>query len=403
MKQKIKVGLIVDEYFGALGTAYGGYGFLARHLIAKFLPNEDIQVEVLLQSRGNRRQHFFAKKHIIDGITVWQPPSDGWCRSWLDRRDYDVYLSVEITHDILRYDNPQRNRRVIHWIQDPTTARDWVDCSTMDMFVEPPYWNSALYDTVHSLAEEGRVRFISQGHCLNEKAKELYSLRYDVPIEYVPNPVEFDETFPVESYRIKNQIVFLGRIESVKRGWLFCEAAKLLPEYEFYMVGQTFRYDSSNEKNIAQYKQGIPNLHFTGLLEGSEKEQILKNSKILVNTSIREGIPISYLEALSYGTLLVSGCNAESLPERFGVFIGKYPGNGFESVEPLANAVRDLITNEERHKNLSAAAVNYIRQNHGVKRFQDTLRPIIEEEYLRRRQKHRYFNLSPAKENRKAV
>lgn len=29
-KTKIKVGLIVDEYFGAAGTAFGGYGFLAR-------------------------------------------------------------------------------------------------------------------------------------------------------------------------------------------------------------------------------------------------------------------------------------------------------------------------------------------------------------------------------------
>jgi hypothetical protein len=28
-------------------------------------------------------------------------------------------------------------------------------------------------------------------------------------------------------------IIFLGRIESVKRGWLFCEIAKKMPEYEF--------------------------------------------------------------------------------------------------------------------------------------------------------------------------
>ena len=26
--KKIKVGLIIDEFFGGAGTAYGGYGFL---------------------------------------------------------------------------------------------------------------------------------------------------------------------------------------------------------------------------------------------------------------------------------------------------------------------------------------------------------------------------------------
>ena len=47
-KPKIKVALIVDEYFGAVDTAFGGYGFLARRHIAKYLPNSEIEIEVLL-------------------------------------------------------------------------------------------------------------------------------------------------------------------------------------------------------------------------------------------------------------------------------------------------------------------------------------------------------------------
>ena len=47
-KNKIKVGLIIDEYFGAANTAFGGYGFLARRYIAKYLPNENIEIDVLL-------------------------------------------------------------------------------------------------------------------------------------------------------------------------------------------------------------------------------------------------------------------------------------------------------------------------------------------------------------------
>jgi glycosyltransferase involved in cell wall biosynthesis len=253
----------------------------------------------------------------------------------------------------------------------------------MDLFVEPPYWNSALYDLVNQLYKSDRVRFITQGYCLNEKAKDLYRLRHDVPIEYVPNPVEIDYDFPVETHQKKNMVLFLGRIESVKRGWLFCEIAKRMPEYEFYMLGQTFRHSEKNEKIVGPYREGIPNLHFVGHVEGEQKARYLQDAKILVNTSIREGIPISYLEALAYGTLLVSGFNAEALPERFGVFVGKVLGDGFDKVDLFVDGIRKIMSNEEQRKETARQAVAYVKENHSIKQFQDTMRAIVKEEAQR--------------------
>lgn len=40
--KKIRVALLIDEFFGGAGTAYGGYGFLARKFIAKYIPDEDL-------------------------------------------------------------------------------------------------------------------------------------------------------------------------------------------------------------------------------------------------------------------------------------------------------------------------------------------------------------------------
>lgn len=50
---KIKVGLLIDEYFGGAGTAFGGYGFLARRHIAKYIPNHEIEIDVLLGKKEN--------------------------------------------------------------------------------------------------------------------------------------------------------------------------------------------------------------------------------------------------------------------------------------------------------------------------------------------------------------
>lgn len=52
--KKIKIALIIDEYFGGMGTAFGGYGFLARYYIARYLPNEEMSVEVLLGKNSNK-------------------------------------------------------------------------------------------------------------------------------------------------------------------------------------------------------------------------------------------------------------------------------------------------------------------------------------------------------------
>ncbi len=64
--KKIKVGLIIDEFFGGAGTAYGGYGFLARRLIAKYIPNDLIQIDVLL-GRSNKNR-YFAEKIKVDDV-----------------------------------------------------------------------------------------------------------------------------------------------------------------------------------------------------------------------------------------------------------------------------------------------------------------------------------------------
>ena len=68
--KKIKVGLIIDEFFGGAGTAYGGYGFLARRLIAKYIPNDLIQIDVLI-GRSNKNR-YFAEKIKVDDVYVYK-------------------------------------------------------------------------------------------------------------------------------------------------------------------------------------------------------------------------------------------------------------------------------------------------------------------------------------------
>lgn len=373
----IKVGLIIDEFFGGAGTAFGGYGFLAREYIAKYIPNEDIRVDVLL---GKGSKKLFVEEFKVDNITAYRLPRRKWfAKRWLKRKNYDIYLSIELTDGYVLINEPDKHKKLILWIQDPRPQYEWDEINTVKLFPEYNYYNQNIYDLVYAWYKQERVRFISQGYFLNQKAIDLYNLAQDVDIEYMPNPIEIDDNFCVESYEKKNMIIFLGRIESVKRGWLFCEVAKKMPNIDFYVLGKTHREESKNSEIMSDY-YSIPNLHFVGHVEGVEKIKYLKEAKILVNTSIHEALPISFLEALSYGTLLVSNRNPEDLTSKFGIHVGDVLGDGFDKIDLYVNAISQLLNDEQYRKKLSLEAIHYIKAIHDVDKVIPKLRNKIVKE-----------------------
>lgn len=377
MKKKIKVALLIDEFFGGAGTAFGGYGFLARKYICKYIPNENITIDVLL---GRGKKQFAPTKYVEDGINLYYlPKSRFFAEKWLKKQNYDIYLSIELTNTFALECEKNKNKKLIFWIQDPRPWSDWREIETVNLFRESNYYNSKTYDFVNNLYKSNRIKFISQGHFLNDKAKDLYRLHDDVDIQYLPNPVDIDQNFDVTSYQKTNSIIYLGRIESVKRGWLFCEIAKHMPEYEFYVLGQTFREKDKNESIISKY-QNIKNLHFVGHVDGEEKSNYIKNAKILVNTSIHEALPISFLEALAYGTLLVSNRNPEDLTSKFGIWTGQINGDGFDQIEKYVNAIDSLMKNENKRKELSILARTYVEDIHNVPKFVEDLKNTVKGE-----------------------
>lgn len=373
----IKVGLIIDEYFGGANTAFGGYGFLARNHIAKYLPNENIQIDVLL---GKGSKKLSVEQYDVDGIQLYRLPRRKWfARRWLKKQDYDVYLSVELTFNYILENEVNKNKKLVLWIQDPRPMYEWEEIKTVKLFPETSYYNQKIYDLVHEWYKHNRVRFISQGHFLNQKAIDLYQLDSNVDIEYVPNPIDIDPGFDVATFSKKDKIIFLGRLESVKRGWIFCEIARAMPAYEFYILGQTFRESGKNSEIMEGY-QKIDNLHFVGHVEGEEKANYLKEAKILVNTSIHEALPISFLEALSYGTLLVSNRDPEQLTSKFGVYVGEVLGDGFDKVGLFVKAIETLMQDEAKRLEVAIQARKYIEKYHNVESFTQKLRSILVEE-----------------------
>lgn len=377
MTKKIKVALLIDEFFGGAGTAFGGYGALARKYIAKYIPCDDIEIDVLL-GRGKHKRR--CEKYHVDDVDLYRlPKRKFWARRFLRHKNYDIYLSIELTNDYVLRHEPNKNKKLILWIQDPRPWYEWREIETVSLFPETNFYTQHIYDTVNKLYNRNLVRFLSQGYFLNTKACDLYRLPSNVNIQYMPNPVDIDNNFNVSKHKKKDNIIFLGRIESVKRGWLFCEIAKKLPEYNFYVLGQSFREKDQNNKIMKKY-MNIPNLHFAGHVDGDEKAQYLKDAKILVNTSIHEALPISFLEALSYGINLVSNRNPEDLTSKFGIWVGNVLGDGFDKIDLYVDAIRELMTNNDTRIKNAVNGRKYVEKIHNIPRFVNDMRNVIYKE-----------------------
>ncbi|MDR0535285.1 MAG: glycosyltransferase [Puniceicoccales bacterium] len=377
-RPKIRVALLVDEYFGALGTPFGGYGFLARRYVAKHIPCDDIEIEVLLR-RG--KGYFLGKSHLVDGVKVSRLPRNSILgRLWLKKRNYDLFLSIELTRQsakIMRIAGEKT--KLMLWIQDPRPKKKWdEEIATMKIINDPCFYDRNAVEMVGRLEAEKRLLWLTQDPSLVPLATELYERPRMIEAALLPNPVEMDFSFDAAGAEKENRVIFLGRLEAQKRCWLFCEVARRMPRLEFFVIGQFFRWIEENKKTLKPYMENPPpNLHFVGHLDAGKKIEMLKTSKILLNTSIWEGIPISWLEALSYGTLLVSNLDNGGLVSRFGIHTGENLGDGFDGIPAYVAAIEKLLSDEPGRRRLAAAAVDYARKTHNVQRFTHDLRAHI--------------------------
>ena len=153
----------------------------------------------------------------------------------------------------------------------------------------------------------------------------------------------------------------------------------MLSEYDFWVLGKINTLKAQTANFWDKYKD-IPNLHFAGHVDGDKKNQFLKDAKILMNTSIHEGLPVSFLEAMSYGCALVSNRNPDDLTSKFGIWTGDILGNGFEQIDLYVDAIKALMTNEEKRKKLGIAARQYVEEIHNVSNFITEMRKVIYQE-----------------------
>jgi glycosyltransferase involved in cell wall biosynthesis len=93
-------------------------------------------------------------------------------------------------------------------------------------------------------------------------------------------------------------VCFLGRFDGEKRPELFLELAERFPGVRFVAMGRA--NDESMDRALRRRYGGSTNVEMPGFISGDAKRHVLDEAWILVNTSVSEGFPVSFLEAAAH-------------------------------------------------------------------------------------------------------
>jgi glycosyltransferase involved in cell wall biosynthesis len=307
----MRVCLICVELF-AWGK-YGGFGRTTR-MLGRELVKRGVEVFAVVPQRPGQRP-----EENLDGITVlgfhqYEP----WKALQLYRNiNADIYHSQEASLGSYLAMRAVPGKKHLITFRDPRFFHDWI--------IELRHPSRSYLRTLLTWGYEGNFLVRQAIHradqltiCSPHLAKRIANqFRLDQAPVLLPTPVTVPETAPLKSS--EPTACFLARWDRRKRPELFLALAREFPRVRFIAVGggQDRRMDVS----LRQRYGHLPNLEITGFINQFDSESVssfLGESWILVNTSLREGLPTSFLEAMGHRCALLCRVNPDGVATRFG-------------------------------------------------------------------------------------
>ena len=95
-------------------------------------------------------------------------------------------------------------------------------------------------------------------------------------------------------------VLWAGRVMAEKRPELFIELARALPQRRFVLIGGSGGDDAYYER-VRTMAAELPNLECTGFLPLAEAESWFDRARVVVNTSVYEGMPNTFMQAWARG------------------------------------------------------------------------------------------------------
>ncbi|MGE0385214.1 MAG: glycosyltransferase family 4 protein [Gammaproteobacteria bacterium] len=170
--------------------------------------------------------------------------------------------------------------------------------------------------TFFRLTEIVGVRCANHMSAVSNLLKQYYESKYRVPVSYVPtgvNPPVRRAPERIREFGLEGNdyILFMARLVVEKGAHYLIDAYKsLAPGIKLVIAGDA-QHEERYKELLRTKAAGHPGIIFTGFVTGALQEELFSNARVYVLPSEIEGLPISLLEAMSYGHC----CVVSDIPE----------------------------------------------------------------------------------------
>lgn len=321
----MKICLISMEIF-AWGK-YGGFGRSTR-MIGRELAKRGFDVTAIVPLRSGQKP-----VDVLDGIRVlgFKSHLPFSALGLIRFADADIYHSQEPSFGTYLAQRAMPGKRHIVTFRDTRNIRDWwVEFLHPSLSYSQVISNFVYEDNfiVHNAVRKADGWF-SASKLLIPKAYKKYKLSANP--EFLPSPIPFSENVKKSKTPL---VCFVGRFDRRKRPQVFFDLAKQFPDVQFEAVGAG--RDSRWEQKLKSQYEHLSNLSIHRFIDQFSENGIsdlLGKSWVLVNTSARESLPTTFIEAAVHGCAILSGIDPDGFSSNFGYHVldGNY-ANGLRSL-----------------------------------------------------------------------
>lgn len=210
--------------------------------------------------------------------------------------------------------------------------------------------------------EKTAAKYADEIIVLSQNVKDYFKKTYNRETVFIPNGISPAEPCSpdiiVDKYGIEKDgyILFLGRLVPEKGIHYLIEAYNQIDTKKKLVIAGGSSHTSEYESKLKDMAKSNSNIIFTGFVEGKELEELYSNAYVYCLPSDLEGMPISLLEAMSYGNCCLTSniCECTEVCENNAEYFEK--GN----VDSLAQKLSILCNDPEIVKQYKQISSSFI-------------------------------------------
>lgn len=223
-------------------------------------------------------------------------------------------------------------------------------------------WKSGFGSKFIRQGEKNAVKYADEIIVLSKGVQTYFKDTYGRETRFIPNGVNRPELRAARQIATKfglekdSYILFLGRLVPEKGIRYLVEAFKQVKTDKKLVIAGGSSDTESFMEELKELAKSDERILFTGFVQGEILDELYSNAYLYTLPSDLEGMPLSLLEAMSYGNC----CLVSNIPECTGVVEDKALIFNKSDVNDLRKKLQEACDEPEKVKTLKEEAADFI-------------------------------------------